>query len=125
MFMIYFVDTLIGHSALEGGDAPMGVAAGKFVPTEAFAYLRSRMVYAKDGGGKFNRSIRVLSNLRATTADGTEVVCSGGVEVLEYGDQSKPLGAEVFCSGIGYPTYAELFPHHVKAYEDQFKASKN
>jgi hypothetical protein len=125
VFLIYSGDTLIGRSALEGGDPPMGVASGKFVPTDAYTSFRSQMLCAKDGGGKSRSDIRILSSLSAETADGVLVVCSGGVEVLEYIDQDETFGIEVFCLGIGYPTYAELFPHHVKAYDDQFKAPKN
>jgi hypothetical protein len=35
IFEIYAKDTLVGHSALELGDPPMGVAFGKFIPAEA------------------------------------------------------------------------------------------
>ena len=121
MFLIYSGDTLIGRSALEGGDPPMGVASGTFVPTDAFSSFRSQMLRAKNGDVKSRVDIKILSNLSAKTADGFLIVCSSGVEVLEYVEQGETFGIEVFCLGIEYPTYAELFPHHVQAYKDQFE----
>ncbi len=120
VFSIFQGETLIGQSALEGGDPPMGVAAGVFVPTPAFAELRKGMSPARDGTGKEQNDIRFLAGLRATTANGVPLV-GAIVEVFEYGEASEPFAWEVFCVGGEQPSYQELFPHHVKAYEDQFK----
>ena len=88
----------------------MGVASGVFDPTASFAELRKSMKPARDGTGKEQNDIRFLTGLRVTTA-----------EVFEYGEASEPFAWEVFCVGVEYPLYEELFPHHVKAYKDQFK----
>ena len=120
MFCIFRGDVLIGRSKLEGGDPPMGVASGQFEPTHAFTLLRRAMKPVRDGTGKKQRDMRFLNNLRATTSDGIELVCFG-IEVFEYGEADDPLAWEVFCNGIERPAYHELFPHHVQAYEDQFK----
>ena len=120
MFGIFHGNVLIGQSKLEGGDPPMGVAFGVFEPTDAFAPLRTAMTPARDGSGNELRDLRFLSGLCAKTMGGTVIVCSH-VEVGEYGEVDAPLEWEVTCFGIGYPLYDELFPHHVKAYEDQFK----
>ncbi len=120
MFSIFQGETLIGRSELEGGDPPMGVAAGAFEPNAAFAELRESMKPARDGTGKEQNDIRFLSGLRATTAKDVPLV-GASVEVFEYGEASAPFAWEVFCVGVEQPSYQELFPHHVKAYEDQFK----
>jgi hypothetical protein len=120
MFCIFHGNVLIGRSKLECGDPPMGVAFGRFEPTDAFAALRAEMTSARDGSGKEQRDMRFLSGLCAKTVGGTVIVCSH-VEVIEYGEVDDPLGWEVSCLGIEYPLYNELFPHHVKAYEDLFK----
>lgn len=120
MFRIFHRDVLIGRSELESGDPPMGVAVGRFEPTDAFASLRDAMKPARDGAGKERRDMRFLVDVRARSADGTALVCSH-VEVCEYGEADHPLGWEVTCFGIEHPHYEELFPHHVKAYEQQFK----
>jgi hypothetical protein len=46
------------------------------------------------------------------------------VSTLKFTSAAKagnPFAWEVCCLGIEHPPYKELFPHHVKAYEDQFK----
>jgi hypothetical protein len=120
MFRIFHGDALIGQSELEGGDPPMRVASGLFEPTEAFARLRNAMKPVRNGAGKEQSDMRYLAGFCAKTADGTELVCMQ-VEIFEYGEPESPFALEVFCLGIEHPHYEELFPHHVKAYEDQFK----
>ena len=123
MFHIYHDDALIGSSALESGDPPMGIAFGQFKPTDAFAPLRKLMKPTRDGAGKEQHHTRYLSGLRAETADGMALVCVD-VSIWEYGEAGDPFMWEANCIGIEQPPYAELFPHHVKAYEDQFPPSR-
>jgi hypothetical protein len=52
MFGIFHGEVLIGRSKLEGGDPPMGVASGRFEPTDAFVPLRNATKPARDGTGK-------------------------------------------------------------------------
>ena len=120
MFCIFYGDVLIGHSELEGSDPPMGVASGRFEPVDAFSLLRFAMKPVRDGAGKEQHDMRCLVDVRATTAKGVALVCSH-VEVFEYGEADNPFALEVFCLGIEQPPYVELFPHHLKAYKDQFK----
>ena len=119
-FGIFHGNVLIGRSELESGDPPMGVAYGQFEPTDAFAPLRNAMKAARDSAGKEQRDMRYLVGVCARTAHGIALVCSH-VEVCEYGEADNPFAWEVCCLGIEQPAYKELFPHHVKAYEDQFK----
>jgi hypothetical protein len=120
MFGIFHGDVLIGLSELESGDPPMGVAFGRFEPADAFAPMRNAMKPVRDGTGNELRDTRSLEGLCVRTADGIALVCLH-VDVCEYGEADNPLGWEVVCLGIEQPLYEELFPRHVKAYEDQFK----
>jgi len=120
VFDIFHGDVLIGRSELERGDPPMGVAYGRFEPTDAFLPLRNAMKPARDGYGKEQSDERYLVGVCARSADGIALVCSH-VEVCEYGEADNPLGWEVSCLGIERPPYKEFFPHHVKAYEEHFK----
>ena len=120
MFSIFYDDVLIGRSELESGDPPMGVAFGRFEPSDAFAPLRNAMKPARDGAGKEQRDAQHLVGVCASTSDGIVLVCSH-VEVSEYGEADNPFAWEVSCLGIEYSLYEALFPHHVKAYKDQFK----
>jgi len=99
MFGIFQGDMLIGRSALERGDPPMGVAFGQFEPTDAFAPLRIAMKPTHDGAGKEQRDTRYLEGLCARTADGIALVCSH-VEVCEYGEADNPLGWKYSASGL-------------------------
>jgi len=122
LYAIYSGETLIGHSELEGGDAPMGVAFGKLVPTEAFGGIRG----AAEPGNVLKKNsiknIRAWRGLSVRTPNGDALECQMGVQVLEHGEAKNPYALEVYCSGIPYPLYEELFPHHVKEYRDQFKS---
>jgi hypothetical protein len=120
MFGIFHGDVLIGRSELESGDPPMGVAHGQFGPTDAFAPLRNARKPMRDGTGNELRDSRYLDGVCARTADGIALVCSH-VAVCEYGEADDPLGWAVHRVGIEQPPYEELFPHHVKAYEDRLK----
>ena len=120
MLGIFYGDVLIGRSELESGDPPMGVAFGRFLPTDAFSPLRLAMKSARDSDGKERRDARHFAGVHARTADGVALVCSH-VEVSEYGEADNPLGWEVVCLGIEQPSYEELFPHRMKSYHDQFE----
>lgn len=41
MYTVYAGSDLIGHTALETGDAPMGVEFGLFIPSEGYPRVRS------------------------------------------------------------------------------------
>ena len=106
-YEVFAGDTLIGTSALELGDAPMGVAFGRMNP--AAAYLRR--LHA--GPNRLD--------LRVRPVGGDFFQVHGGVLVV---DESAELGAdglEVTIFGMGYPEYEECFPHHVRAYAEHFK----
>jgi hypothetical protein len=120
MFDIFYSDVLIGRSELEGGDPPMGVAFGQFKPTDAFFPLRKLMRPARDGTDTEQRDTRCLVGVCARTADGITLVCSH-VEVCEHGEIDDPHAWELVCLGIEQPPYDELFPLHVKAYEQKLR----
>jgi hypothetical protein len=40
-FAVYAKEILVGHSMLESGDAPMGVAFGEFVPSEGYSQIQA------------------------------------------------------------------------------------
>ncbi|RZJ98831.1 MAG: hypothetical protein EOO46_23920 [Flavobacterium sp.] len=53
-----------------------------------------------------------------------KIINSDGVEIKGQGTSIEGMDSDVFeitILGIPYPFYEEEFPHHVKAYEDQFK----
>ena len=111
MFAIYAKDILVGHSALEFGDPPMGVAFGKFFPADAYRQIQHEC--------QSNHADQSGLALNARTPAGLAVPCVG-VSILECAEVSEFEPAEVNVLGIPYPLYGELFPEHVAAYEQLF-----
>jgi hypothetical protein len=97
-FEILDGDTVIGTTAFEGGDSPMGVAYGDFEANSAY-----RLEHTDPRG-----------NLTARF-NGQLIPSAGGVGIEDMFDEIGERGVTIF--GIDHMLYAELFPEHVAAYE--------
>jgi hypothetical protein len=107
-YKVFAGKTLIGHSTLESGDPPMGVASGKFLPLPAYSSVQSQCIASRD----LPQAHLALS---IALPNGEPVPAEHCVAILDY---SAELGEiEVHAVGIGYPLYGELFPHLVAAYQ--------
>ncbi len=84
MYTIYHGETVIGHSSLESGDPPMGVASGIFEPTAEFAELRDQSRPVVDGAGHPISDMRAWVGLSLRTPAGVAVECVS-VDVVEAG----------------------------------------
>ena len=105
-FEVLSGDTRIGWSELEFGDPPMGVAHGRFYPSD---FYRSSRHAGLDG------------DLRARPEGSEEFFKpSGGVFIEDLSTEFEPEGIEVSILGLDAETYSRFFPHHVKTYDDQF-----
>lgn len=113
-YSVFHDDVLVGHSRLEFGDPPMGIAHGKFIPASNFATLREKFPMIED------QDQRRWEGFNVRTRDGHAIQCEAGVVINEYGDLDDPFAIEVTCIGISEPKYEELFPHHVEAYKNSF-----
>jgi hypothetical protein len=113
-YKILFGNTVIGHSALESGDPPMGVAFGKFKPLPAYENVRTQCVALRE------KSQERLS-LSVVQPNGQPLPATLGVAILDYSNELGPTEIEVHALGIGYPLYEQLFPNQVAAYANQFK----
>jgi hypothetical protein len=107
-FEVYCGNTLIGWTDLESGDAPMGVALGRLIPSSDYASMRSA----------------TLQGLLTIRVAGGECLTPQIVHIDDYSAELGPEGLQISALGIRYPAYAQLFPHHVRAYEQQFKDHK-
>lgn len=110
-FFVYHEKALVGHSALEHGDPPMGVAFGEFVPAPGYEAIA---IYCK--GKHSGRSELVLS---VKTEDGFVIPCVGA-GILDYTEKASDAYAELNVLGIDHDVYARLFPEHVAAYDRKF-----
>ena len=111
-FEIYSKDSLVGWSELELGDAPMGVAFGKFIPALGYSEIQPQVMAS---AGLSQEKLQ----LSARTPTGASVECVA----VSIEDHSAELGEselEVSVLGISEPPYGQLFPHHVAAYERLF-----
>ncbi|WP_431265798.1 hypothetical protein ACQ859_10950 [Roseateles chitinivorans] len=92
----------------------MGVAHGVFFPEAGYALIRDECIA--------NHADHTALELSAKTSAGTVIECAA-VGILDYSTEAGESFAEANVLGIPYPLYGELFPSHVKAYDDQFKAN--
>ena len=118
MFKVYINDVFIGYSSLESGDPPMGVAIGKFVPSENFTKFDDLAI-------RENADTRSWNNATVKTPDG-ETLVSDGVSLAEYDISLTPSEPDFYlqlsCLGIRSPSYETLFPDHIAKYEAQMKS---
>ncbi|WP_396268131.1 hypothetical protein [Ideonella sp.] len=110
-FLVFHQKALVGHSALEHGDPPMGVAFGQFVPAPDYEAIAA---YCKG-----NHADQTELALSVQTEDGFIIPCVG-VGVLDYTEDAGDFYAELNVLGIAHDVYARLFPGHVAAYDGQF-----
>lgn len=102
-FRVLVGEDLVGHAELTGSDPPMGVAAGRFIPTLGYETIRSLTVAARLGSQE-------SPALRVTTDEGQEIPAHGGAQILDFSSELGPEGIEIHVLGIPYPLYEELFP---------------
>ncbi|QZI69985.1 hypothetical protein K5F93_27140 [Pseudomonas protegens] len=107
-FKIYQGTTLLGGSALESNDPPMGVAWGQFIAAPAYAALQEQ-VRALTGGAD-------QSSLQLQVYHLDQPVPAMGVSLQDYSAECGAEAIEISVLGIGYPLYEQLFPHAVAAY---------
>lgn len=110
-FEIYCKGFLIGHSELESGDPPMGVALGRFVPNAAYEAVRPDVLRSPQDQASLQLTVRF---------EGKNMPCVG-ITITDYSKDLSPDGIEISVLGIPYPLYAEVFPDHVAAYDKKFK----
>jgi len=118
MFKVLHADLHIGDTDLAGGgDPPMGCAEGEFQPTDSFTtFQRSVLPQVQD-----EQDYKIWNGLILKMEDGRQVECVDvTLHLVEFGDN----GTEVFVDALGVsePPYETLFPQHIEAYENQFKA---
>ncbi|WP_298827347.1 hypothetical protein [uncultured Piscinibacter sp.] len=114
VFEVFAGPVRIGCSALEHGDAPMGVAAGLFLPEEAYAAVQSA-VLASQHGSQLDLALRVV------TPDGRELARDGNVQIVDYSPELGADAIEVQVIGIAPELYGEWFRAQVAAFQDTLR----
>ena len=112
-FEVKLRNEIIGFTELEAGDAPMGVAGGRFVPTPAYAQIQSHCIKHRDSW------VPIPELTIGLTGYALPIECSGPITIVDY---SGDLGEiEISIHGVPYPLYGELFPQHVESYRKAFE----
>ncbi len=118
MFRISHDGVVIGCSALEKGDPPMGCAGGTFVPNPEFERFRENVIPQTGWAPEHLQ----WPDLSASTQDGTTLNC---VDVIlsefDFGDEIELV---VDVLGISDPSYETLFPGRYADYEASFANDK-
>jgi hypothetical protein len=102
-FAIYAGLLLIGHSDLENGDPPMGVAAGRFVPSAGYASVQARVAASPEAS-------QADLQLGVVTAAGEEIASDSCVQIVDFSAELGAEGLEVHVLGIEPELFARLFP---------------
>lgn len=99
MFRIQFDGKIIGCTALEDGDPPMGCAEGLFIPSAEFERFQATV----PGEEESDPSIKRWIGLSVSTDEGDQIECID-VVLFEYnfGDEKE---LRVDAVGIGSPLY--------------------
>lgn len=111
MYSVYAGSDLVGHTALENGDAPMGVAFGVFLPSDGYARIREVC--------QRNHSDQSMLQLSVATEAG-DTIPAIGVSVLDYTAMVDEPELHVNLVGVEAALYKALFPMHVRAYRQRF-----
>lgn len=117
-YAVYSEGTLIGHSALESGDPPMGGAFGRFFPLPAYEKFQAKVVAA------FNSPQDHLGLAVVDTQTGSSLPAQGGTQILDASADLGLEGLEVHVLGIAYPLYEQLFPGRHAAYKASFSKER-
>ena len=121
---IFLDDKVIGTTELEKADAPMGVVFGNiklYDISSGYEFFKS---YCMTNGIEIINDYPEDKLIATSDIPTLKIITSDGVEIKGQGTSIDGMDSDVFevtILGIPYPFYEEEFPHHVKAYEDQFK----
>lgn len=121
---IFLDDKIIGTTELEKADAPMGVVFGNVTfdnIVSGYDFLKTYCLI---------NNIEIITDypddklIEATDIPNLKVINPNGIEIKGQGTKINGMDSDVFeitILGVSYPFFEEEFPHHVKAYNDQFK----
>jgi len=99
-FSIYSGLVLVGYSALDYGDPPMGVAFGQFEPADGYAAIQNQC--------STNHHDQTVLDLSVQTEAGLVIPCAG-LAILDYSEELAPPCIEVNISAFHIRSMASCF----------------
>ncbi len=124
LYDIFLDGKKIGTTELEKGDAPMGVVFGNITFINISSGYDFFKTYCVTNDIELVTDYPEDRLIFTRTINNLAVKNGLGIEVKGVGNQISGMDSEVFeisLEGVPYPFYEEEFPHHVKAYDNQFK----
>ena len=114
----------IGTTELEKSDAPMGVVFGKVTFDKIVSGYDFFINYC------LNNDIEIIADypddrfIATANISNLKVINPNGIEIKGQGTNIEGMDSDIFeiiILEVSYPFFENEFPHHVKAYNDQFK----
>lgn len=124
---IFLDDKIIGSTELEKADAPMGVVFGQINFSNIVVDYDFIKRYCLENNIELANDYPEDKLISTHTIYNLKVINEDGVEIKGLGNQISGMDGDEFeitIEGVAYPFFEEEFPHHVKAYNDQFKESE-
>ena len=112
-FEVFADGLFVGWSELENGDPPMGVAYGRFFPTEAYKEIQERVITETASGN-------TSCHFSIKSPNGTWIEALG-ISISDYSREVGEDGIEITVAGISAPPYDSLFQNHIDAYNRSFE----
>ena len=122
-YNIYLDGKLIGTTELDKADVPMGVVFGLINFTDNNLDYKFFNKYCFENNIELAYDYPEDKLIATRTIAGLKITNENGIEVKGLGNQISGMDGdefEVILEGVPYPFFEEEFPHHVKAYNEQF-----
>ncbi len=105
-FEVLSSSIVVGHSELEGGDPPMGVAEGIFYPLTAYTNIQADFVASRESSqDHLNLTIRLI---------GGETVIPIFIKIEDFSQELDEIW--ITACGIDHVQYQRLFPSQYNKY---------
>jgi hypothetical protein len=123
-YNIFLDDKIIGTTELEKADAPMGVVFGNVTFDNIVSGYDFLKTYCSTNNIEIITDYPDEKLIVTTDIPNLKVINPKGMEIKGQGININGMDSDVFeitILGVTYPFFEEEFPHHVKAYNNQFK----
>lgn len=124
-YAVKLYDVVIGYTALEKADPPLGMVSGKM----AFENIESGYdffsVYCKETESQINVDYPDFKFIDAESIRGLNIFNAKDIPIVGEVATIRGFDSDSFeieITGIPKHDYAALFPSHTEAYENQFKS---
>ncbi|MEJ2880117.1 hypothetical protein [Pedobacter sp. GR22-6] len=123
LYDIFLDNNKIGTTELEKGDASMGGVFGKITFINISSGYDFFKTYCVTNDIELVTDYPEDRLILTRTINNLAVKNEVGIEIKGVGNQISGMDSDEFeisLEGVPYPFYEEEFPHHVKAYDNQF-----